>query len=70
MNLISSSMYATSTPRAMNDFKFETWEERKEVDPTMEWAWRPTPSILMPRASREETRFWVTVDFAPAYSIL
>lgn len=70
MNLISSSVYATSTPRAVKAFRLEISEEREGVSPTMKWAWRPTPSILMPRAFREETRFWAAVDLAPADSIL
>jgi hypothetical protein len=67
---MSTSVYATSTPRAVNDSRLEICDARLGVSPTMKWPCRPTPSILIPRAFKFVTIAWAAVALAPAYSIL
>jgi hypothetical protein len=54
----------------VKELSVEVREDSEGVEPTMKCAWRPTPSILMPRALREETRFKADVALAPEDSML
>ena len=67
---MSTSVYATSTPSAVKDSRLETCAARAGVSPTMKWPCSPTPSILIPRALRDLTRFCAAVALAPGYSML
>lgn len=69
-NRTSTSVYATSRPRATYVLSWLVSADALGVEPTMKWPCRPTPSIFAPAAWMSLIRFTAAVDFAPEYSML